>query len=377
MKNDNYKILSDLIMKSMSDHSKENEELWRMLSENSCSEELIDNVSSKEYFAHTAQMLDKAFSERKEQELLLKLQKRNLQRKKTRRTLFTISTLAAAVFAISFYLVNIEKEAKLIKPITTSESVKIETPTLIINDSNYIELSGDTKQIIAQNYSKSSIKSNEDRASNQRLIIPYGHTYSVLLEDGTEVLLNANSELIYPSKFGDYERRVELRGEAYFNVQKSDKPFVVQVNKSFVKVFGTSFNINAKDPHLVKTILVEGSVGVGCSESNMTLIQPNQMAIIDIRNDTQMITDVNTDSHLAWREGLFKFFNTDFATMITELENWYGKSFHFNKEVFKDVSVNFSILRTNSLAKNIEFIETLLKIKVTEKGGDYIIERIN
>lgn len=379
MKNDNYKRVSDLIMESMSDNTKENEELRRMLNENHCLDDSVEKISSKEYFSDTVQMLNKAFAEREEKELLLKLKQRNLRQKKMQRTIFTLSSIAAAMIAISFYVFNLGDEREIAKPTSFLVATKIERPTLIIDNSDSIELSGEreTTQIIARNYSKTLSTNGEEKVLSQRLIIPHGSTYTVVLEDGTEVLLNANSELIYPSKFEDNERRVELRGEGYFNVQKGDKPFIVQVNNSFVKVFGTSFNIDAKEQHLVKTILVEGSVGVGCDELNMTLIQPNQMATIDTRNNTQSITEVNVGNHLAWREGLFKFIDTDFCTMITELENWYGTSFHYNNELFKRVRVNFSISRTNSLERNIEFIETLFKIEIKEKGGAYIIEKRN
>lgn len=377
MKNDNYKIVSDLIMKSMSDNTKEHEELRRMLTENHCLDDSVEKISSKEYFSDTVQMLNKAFAEREEKELLLKLKQRNLRQRKMRRRMVTLSSIAAAMIAISFYVFHLEEEVEVTKPTPFLAITKIDRPTLIIDNSDSIELNQETNQIIAQNYSKNGSTNSEEKTLSQRLIIPHGTTYTVVLEDGTEVQLNANSELIYPSKFEGDERRVELRGEGYFNVRKGDKPFIVQVNSSFVKVFGTSFNINAKDLHLVKTILVEGSVGVGCDELNMTLIQPNQMATIDTRNNAQSITEVNVGNHLAWKEGYFKFIDSDFCTMITELENWYGTTFHYNNELFKRVKVNFSISRTNSLERNIEFIETLFKIEIKEKGGAYIIEKRN
>ena len=67
---------------------------------------------------------------------------------------------------------------------------------------------------------------------------------SVLLSDGSSVSLNSCSALTYPVPFTGDVREVKLTGEAYFDVTKSDKPFIVKMADIDVRVLGTSFNLS-------------------------------------------------------------------------------------------------------------------------------------
>src|SRR3546814_3035867 len=80
------------------------------------------------------------------------------------------------------------------------------------------------------------------------LTTPRGGEYQVALPDGSRVWLNAASSLTYPTSFnGHKERRVELTGEAYFEIAKdADHPFIVESARQSVRVLGTHFNITAR-----------------------------------------------------------------------------------------------------------------------------------
>ena len=77
-----------------------------------------------------------------------------------------------------------------------------------------------------------------------RIEVPRGTDYQLVLSDGSKVWVNARSRLTYPVSFGDV-REVTLEGEAYFEVARDeDRPFVVRTENLTVKVLGTEFNIN-------------------------------------------------------------------------------------------------------------------------------------
>ncbi|WP_353186146.1 FecR domain-containing protein, partial [Parapedobacter lycopersici] len=108
------------------------------------------------------------------------------------------------------------------------------------------------------------------------LVIPKAGTYQLTLSDGTKVWLNAMSELRFPVQFGGKERRVFLKGEAYFEVaHDANRPFRVAVNDTEVEVLGTHFNINSYAQ--VTTTLVEGSVKI-YKEEEEQLLTPGQEA---------------------------------------------------------------------------------------------------
>ena len=112
--------------------------------------------------------------------------------------------------------------------------------------------------------------------------IPRGGEYQIVLGDGTRVYLNAQTELRFPESFASSEQRlVYLSGEAYFEVTKNpSKPFVVQCKDYAVKVLGTSFNVNSYEgDETSKTTLATGKVEIDM-DGKQTILNPGQQAII-------------------------------------------------------------------------------------------------
>ena len=78
------------------------------------------------------------------------------------------------------------------------------------------------------------------------LNVPKGAEFNLVLADGTQVWLNAESKLKYPVVFGSEERVVELEGEGFFKVSKdASRPFRVKTKSQVVEVLGTEFNVDA------------------------------------------------------------------------------------------------------------------------------------
>src|SRR5690606_15179134 len=101
------------------------------------------------------------------------------------------------------------------------------------------------------------------------LTTPKGGTYRITLGDGTTVWLNSASTLKYPLGFNGAAREVELTGEAYFDVQKQKKPFIVKSKMQSIEVLGTQFNVNAyPDEKETQTTLVKGSVAVSAVDKS-------------------------------------------------------------------------------------------------------------
>jgi ferric-dicitrate binding protein FerR (iron transport regulator) len=158
---------------------------------------------------------------------------------------------------------------------------------------------------------------------------PKGRQFQVTLPDGTNVWLNAASSVRYPTSFTGNERRVEVTGEAYFEVVKNAaKPFIVEVNnKAAVEVLGTSFNINAYgDERSVRATLLSGSIRVGvpfAGRKKAVVLAPGQQAEVA---GTQITVAENQDADkiLAWKNGLFNFDGADLEEVMRQLERWYN-----------------------------------------------------
>ena len=172
---------------------------------------------------------------------------------------------------------------------------------------------------------RSSARSAPGATLYNFLATPRGGQYQLILPDGTHVWLNAASSIRYPTEFSGTERRVEMSGEAYFEVVKNKSmPFVVHVNQGpDIKVLGTHFDVFAyKDESVVKTTLVEGSVLVTDGRASATLT-PGQQAQVMKNGSIQLIREADIRKELAWKNGQFDFDNTDLPTIMRQISRWY------------------------------------------------------
>ncbi len=152
---------------------------------------------------------------------------------------------------------------------------------------------------------------------------PRGGQYRIALGDGTQVWLNAASSIRYPAVFGGGDRKVEITGEAYFEVAKDEKrPFRVSVNGSMeIQVLGTHFNVNAyEDEANIRTTLLEGKVSLGVNGKRQ-LLRPGQQGIV--KGAAISVQEVDTEEAVAWKEGMFSFSNADLRTVMRQLSRWY------------------------------------------------------
>lgn len=159
----------------------------------------------------------------------------------------------------------------------------------------------------------------------QTIYVPKSGEYELILADGTKVFLNSESQLTFPSYFEGDTRQVELTGEAYFEVKKDDKPFIIQTSDLTIEVLGTSFNVNAyqTNPYLNAT-LVEGSIKILIPEKKETvLLKPDHNFRLDRLSDEISVQLVNTDIYTAWVRGEFIFRNQPLTEIFAQLERWY------------------------------------------------------
>jgi len=190
---------------------------------------------------------------------------------------------------------------------------------------------------------------------------------SITLADGTKVWLNAASGITYPTSFISGERKVELRGEAYFEVAKNEKmPFIVNVaNKAEVKVLGTHFNINAyEDEVAIKTTLIEGSVQVSQKLNNSIpqylKLQPGEQASLNASGAFK-IAQIDIDESIAWKKGLFNFNDTDLESIMKCLSRWYDIDVQYESKDLKALTFGAIISRRS----NISAILNLMKMTGT------------
>lgn len=173
--------------------------------------------------------------------------------------------------------------------------------------------------------------------SNQEKVLTYtevhvknGEHKRIILPDGTSVTLNAGSYLRYPREFITDVRRIEMNGEAFFEVTRDEeKPFLIHTKDADVKVLGTSFNVKAFDMDEQLTVSVQtGKVQVDLPEAMMRLLPDEQFVMDKTKGEFQKR---NEDARLStvWIKGGLYFNRTPMRTVVNELVRMYNRTIEF------------------------------------------------
>ncbi len=195
----------------------------------------------------------------------------------------------------------------------------------------------------------------------------------IKLSDGSVVYLNGNSKLSYPDKFSAKTRVVTLRGEAFFTISKDPgKSFVVKTKAAQIKVFGTSFNVNAPDGQSKVEVLVEtGVVGLSTRKdpANPVILHPGEFGVLNADNISK--SAVKRINYLSWRTKTFYFQQDKLSTVVSELGRAYAKNIELKADSLQN-------LQLTSTYKHVDLDAILESICLTfhlkqEKSGDRII----
>lgn len=166
------------------------------------------------------------------------------------------------------------------------------------------------------------------------LSLPKGSKpFHIVLADGSHVWLNAASSITYPTAFTGTERKVNMTGEAYFEVAKNAAmPFIVSHNQLNVRVLGTHFNINTyDDENAGKITLLEGLVNVEQGGETKGL-KPGQQAMI-LEENIKVLQGIDIEEVMAWKNGLFYFNGADIKTIMRQLVKYYDVEVEYRDEV--------------------------------------------
>jgi ferric-dicitrate binding protein FerR (iron transport regulator) len=189
----------------------------------------------------------------------------------------------------------------------------------------------------------------------QQISVPFGSKSSIILPDGSTVILNSGSKIKYPNNFGSQTRVVTLEGEGYFEVKKdTKKPFIVNASGIKIKVLGTTFNIKAyPDEKNIETSLITGSIEIykddnSSGKNPLIVLKPNQKAILEktsqlvsvdkgkadenkifepikhaLKESIAVKSGNETKTTIAWKDNKLIFNNELFSEITRRIERWY------------------------------------------------------
>lgn len=247
-----------------------------------------------------------------------------------------------------------------------------------------IQLSDAKTGIVIKNtnltYNDGTAISELDQANGQvqTITTPRGGTYQITLSDGTKVWLNSASSLTYSGVLNEYgQRKVDLKGEAYFEVARDKKhPFLVKSAGQEVEVLGTHFNISSyADEQQTTTTLLEGKVHVIALQLRNGLkaqvnLAPGQQSILTSAGLNKQ--NINTEEAIAWKDGYFLFENENLESIMRKIARWYDVEVEYRGKM-TDKLFGGMVSRSKNITQVLKIIQKTGNVKIKIEGRRVII----
>lgn len=246
----------------------------------------------------------------------------------------------------------------------------------IISQQGNIKVQKLSNGLLAYNVNGQQLTEN-DAGFYNTISTPRGGQYQVTLSDGTKVWLNAASSIRFPVLFSGYERKVEITGEAYFEVAKNAAmPFKVKAGASQIEVLGTHFNVNAYDDEAsIKTTLLEGAVKVSVPQQMVVpeakYLKPGQQSGIGKNGKISILDKADTEEALAWLNGRFQFKSADLRSILRQISRWYDVDVLYNG----NVNLHFTgrLTRKENVSKVFEALALTGEVHFKIEGKKIIV----
>ncbi|WP_343700013.1 FecR domain-containing protein [Chitinophaga sp.] len=349
-------------------------------------EEAVKRLMEEAYnsFAPTG----KVFTDEQSEALLSNIQQATAPAK--RRSLWPriATAAAAAVLLLIAGWWGLNKQT----PVTTARTQPVEDirpgtnkATLVLADGSVVTLDSAGNQVIHQGSTVINQRNGQllYKAGNgttavtyNTLTTPRGGQFVITLPDGSRAWLNAASSIRFPTAFTGRERKVEMTGEAYFEIAKdARKPFMVAVNDMTIEVLGTHFNVNAyTDENVLATTLLEGAVRLTKGTESVS-IKPGEQAQWKAGGNAFTIGHPEVDQVMAWKNGFFRFSGDNITAIMKQLARWYDiEPVYAGNMTMKDYdgyisrSSNISeVLKMLELTEEVSFRIEGRKVTVTAK----------
>lgn len=309
---------------------------------------------------------------------------RKIQRHRFRHRILNICKYAAIfIFPVAIATVAIYKSGNEPQPLSQVEEQIVpggKKAVLILDNGEAIDLKstsgvelkekdGTVIQVDSTvlNYQQAPARTSEKLAYN-KVNVPRGGEYQLMLSDGSKVQLNSMSSIRFPVQFAQDCRLVELEGEAYFEVSKTGQPFIVQTKGMKIEVLGTTFNISAYANEEYQTTLVSGSVKVQTENGSNRILKPSEQACITPGSNQINVRNVDTAFYISWIHGKINFKDQRLDDIMKTLARWYDMDVVYENEATKELRFGCYVNRYNEITPLVKLLEQTGRVTVTVEG---------
>lgn len=294
----------------------------------------------------------------------------------------------AALFVLNLYDFGFNSDkSSVVNSFQSIESGKSKAVLTLDNGKNIdlvddqkLNLESDDTKIIGGGNSITYLQKISDPKKQKYNILktPRGGEFFITLSDSTKVWLNAESQLKYPVVFLGDIRRVELTGEAFFEVAPNkNKPFQVISGDQIIEVLGTSFNVSSYNDDIeVVTTLLEGKVKINqiFGDKKSILLSPNEQSILNKENGIIENIKVDPNHFIAWKSGKFYFKQKKLKDITKVLSRWYDVEIFFANSVAENIRFTGRFKRYENFDHVRSIIELTEEVTFIKKGNTILIK---
>ena len=244
--------------------------------------------------------------------------------------------------------------------------------TTVIKEQEGVIIENDSSKVL--NYTLTTVKSEP---LYNTITVPAGGEFSVLLSDGSSVHLNSCSSLTYPVPFMGDVREVKLSGEAYFDVTKSDRPFIVKMEDIDVCVLGTSFNLSGyTTDQNVSVTLVSGKVAIRDHQLQRDFnVTPGMRFEYNRVSQLAKMWEVDPELYISWMKGKFRFEDMRLEDIMVTLNRWYDCTITYSDNTLRDLRFTGAAEKDRPASYLLELIEMITEVKFQIDGKHILITR--
>ncbi len=305
------------------------------------------------------------------------------------------AAVVAALFVISPLFVGKSRETDFLTIIRETDFDPTAGDVLVKSGNHTVKVEADRADVVYEGEGKLTVNSQEiaprgedekvarasawrkEEVRMDRVMVSYGKTAYLKLDDGTKIWVNSGSQLIYPSTFARDKREVFLVGEAYFEVaEDAARPFILKSNDLNVEVLGTRFNVSAYGDEVMQTVvLVSGSVDVSDVDGKISYqMDPDQMFSYDRTLGKAGIRTVDVEQYISWIHGYHLLRDESLDVLFTRIGRHFNVRFNYDPAQMQGISFGGKLDLVRGLEQVLDTISTTTPIEWRHENGEVIVE---
>lgn len=212
-------------------------------------------------------------------------------------------------------------------------------------------------------------------AGYKEIVVPRGKPMDISLSDGSHLIANCNTKIIYPEKFTGKQRKIYVDGEVYIDVAKDlNHPFIVESPGLEIKVLGTKFNIENRSDSISIVVLVEGSIDLSTSKKQTIRLRPNDLVDIE-KGEITELRKVDASDYISWVKGLRSVNGETMKNIISRLSEFYGVTIKCD-DGLSEVKIYGKLDLRDSLHNVLSSINNIVPMEIKREGNSINLKMV-